>query len=101
MPFAKLGLTPDELGHDPEFPMANGFISSKVVRVRQRPQMEVAPLSGKFRDREIPQFIRSLHRAELNRGSARVDHDNAAHTVSGCGELDQVGDAPADDASLV
>src|SRR5690348_15101572 len=103
MPFAKLGLAPDELGHDPESPMANGFISSKVVRVRQRPQMEMAALSGEFRDREIPQFIQLdclvwQSRAEDRPG--RID-DDAAHPVSGCGELDQIVYAPTDDPFLV
>jgi len=92
MPFAKLRLAPNELGDDPKSPTANDFISGKVVRVRQRPQMKMAALSGEFRDREIPQFIqldRLVWQSRAKDRPGRID-DDAAHAVSGCGELDQI-----------
>src|SRR5690242_5510473 len=54
--------------------------------------MEMATLSGEFRDRKIPQFIpldRLVWQSRAEDRPGRID-DDAAHPVSGCGELNQI-----------
>ena len=103
IPPSSLCFAPHKFRDHAKSPMLHEVIGRPMARVRKRPYMEVTALSGEFRDGEIPQFIQGDDLIGQNRAedrSGRIDN-NAPHAISGCGELDQIVYAPADDPLLV